>query len=88
MFLLQLFIICVFGSDQGSLQTKIFLCGVFVADLWFSVYLVFLLELLHRPKLQHTHVDQPLQVLMKGENVSPDINNKTTRFRKYSCNEL
>ena len=47
------------------------LCVVFSV----TAYLVFLLELLHGTKLQQTHVDQLLQVLVKYEDVFPDLKN-------------
>lgn len=58
-------------SDDEEL---FYLGGVFVADL-VNVYQVFLLELLLRTKVQQTHVDQPLEVLMKCKDVFPDIKN-------------
>lgn len=49
-----------------------FLCGETRLDV-VTVYLIFLLELLHRTKLQQTHVDQLLQVLVKCEDVFPNV---------------
>lgn len=65
------------GSEQQSDDTDLFsLCGVFCGRLdAVTAYLVFLLELLHRTKLQQTHVDQLLQVLVKYEDVFPDSKN-------------
>ena len=58
----------IMGSEQ--------LCGVFCSRLdTLTAYLVFILELLHRTKLQQTHVDQLLQVLVKCEDVFPDFKN-------------
>jgi len=41
-----------------------------------SLYLVFILELLHRAKLQQAHVGQLLQLLVKGEDVLPERGNR------------
>lgn len=59
--------VCVQGSSQVMKILSFMTPSV-------NVYLVFLLELLHETKLQQTHADQLLQVLMKIEDVFPDVN--------------
>lgn len=69
-------IVCIImESDDGEL---FYLGGLFVVDL-VNVYLVFLLELLHRTKMQQAHVDQPLEVLMKCKDIFPDEKNPSKK---------
>ena len=52
-------------SEQMMMISSILFFFMLAFALTDSLYLVFLLELLHGPKLQQTHVGQLLQVLMK-----------------------
>lgn len=62
--------------------------------IWWSYceqYLIFVHVLLYRTKLQQTHVDQLLQVLVEWEEVFPDMKNPETQrleLQVYRTNVL